>query len=297
MNTLREPWLDPTRHFPEYRELDLYDRAKRLSFVEPAPEAAATLPPPMAASVESLRHAQHALDDHLAARDPLLGEGRSSWQRYLDLPRKTATDKLVAEVFRILRIVRVAASHAQGHVEQREGLIEFACTFNRCALSVSMTESGLALLTTFVSYFLQAPELPYSEAYIELMLGQYFTDIVAEIKKFADEDRILFQFQHAGYFNRHFRYDCDNPHLHFEGDQVRFEINKLHANPTVYPLDFYCMLDEHLHIVPVEALRDGRLPHAQLSAWRARCAEGASLPASFRHRFVRERMIVGQPMT
>jgi hypothetical protein len=120
---------------------------------------------------------------------------------------------------------------------------------------------------------------------------------VAEIHKFADEDRILYQFHHPAFFNRHFRYDCDNPHWLAEPEYFEFQINTVHKNAILYPIDFYVMYDEQLHIVPVEALRDRRLPKDQLPAWRARCRDGASLPSHFRRRFVRELMVVGQPMT
>ncbi|MET0386502.1 MAG: hypothetical protein ABW321_11115 [Polyangiales bacterium] len=285
------------RHATEYRELDLYDRAKRLSFRERSePESPASVTTRIAAA----RFAQHALDDLLAAREPALSEGVTSWQRYLALPRATRIDKMVAEVFRIMRILRIALAHPSGHCDLRNGLVELSCTFQRCALSLSLTETGLDLLVGFIDYFLQASDgfsLPYSAAYHERMLGQYFTDIVAEIKTFADEDRILYQFMHPAFFNRHFRYDCDNPRVHWHDDHCELELNALHKNPLLFPIDFWIIDHERLHIVPVEVLRDGRLPLAELPRWRARTQDGQRLPSSFRSRFVRQRMIVGQPMT
>ena len=63
------------------------------------------------------------------------------------------------------------------------------------------------------------------------------------------------------------------------------------------PSIFFVVLDDTLHIIPVEALRDGALPLADLSRWRARTPDGLTLPAHFRPRFGREMMVVGQPMT
>lgn len=285
------------RHLTEYRELDIYDRSKHLVFEPDDTRASDRVAENIAARVSALRVSAHALSDHLAARDPLLGEATGSWQRYLALPRKTLTEKMVAEVFRILRIVQVAATHAQGLVSVEQGLLTFDCTFNRCALAVSLTETGVELLGAFVAYYLEASRSPYSETYCEWMLGQYFTDIVAEIKKFADEDRVLYQFAQRGFFNRHFRYDCDSPNVRMESEYCEIQINKLQSDPVSFPFDFYLIVKETLHIVPVEALRDARLPLDKLPLWKVRTPDGLSLPSSFRGRFVRERMIQGQPMT
>ena len=57
------------------------------------------------------------------------------------------------------------------------------------------------------------------------------------------------------------------------------------------------MHDDLLHIVPVEALTDGRISETDITSWRAVLADGMTLPASFRHRFAHEPIPVNQPMT
>jgi hypothetical protein len=278
---------------PEYRHIDLYDKKKKLVFLDDsAAENSAQL-----SLLNAVRIVQVALDDHLSAQDALLGESVSSWQRYLSLPRTSQTDKLVAEVFRILRIVRICVTHAQGHLEVRDGLIRMSCNFGGCMLSLNITSAGLGLLGSFVVYYLESFAQPHGETYVEWMLSQYFTDLVDEIRKFSDEDRVLFQFQRKAFFNRHFRFDCDHPRVSQSDDHYTFEIGKFHADRAVYPIDFYVVLDNCLHIVPVEALKDGRLACEQLPRWKARCPDNESLPGKYRHRFVRDRMVVGLPMT
>lgn len=278
---------------PEYRQIDLYDKKKKLSFLaEPSDDGRGPFD-----LVNAVRLVQVALDDHLRARDPLLSEDVSSWQRYLGLPRKAQTDKLVAEVFRILRILRISTTHAQGHIEIRDGLICLSCTFGRCALSLNITEAGLGLLGSFVVYYLESLSQPYSETYAEWMLGQYFTDLVGEIKRFADEDRVLYQFQPTAFFNRHFRFDCDNPRVRYVDGHLEFDIGKFHDDRSVFPVDFFVVLDNQLHIVPVEALSHNRINGDRLPLWKARCPDNLSLPERYRSRFVRERVVVGLPMT
>ncbi|MDR3324195.1 MAG: hypothetical protein LBS89_08340, partial [Zoogloeaceae bacterium] len=103
------------------------------------------------------------------------------------------------------------------------------------------------------------------------------------------------------YFNRHFRFDCDNPKWEQEEGNWRIDIGAKYRDPARYPIDFYLLTEDALSIVPVEALKDGVLPAAECSRWLAKnvtgSAEGGILPAEFAMRFSREDMVVGLPMT
>ena len=276
---------------PEHRQIELYSKRKKLAFGDSPPAGS----PP--AGTFGLLAAGMMLEAHLAGGDPLLMESQSSWHAVLALPRKTVTDKLVAEVHRILRIFRITSFHREGRLETSDGLVRMACNFDRCALALTITSAGLDLLGAFVHLFLDAPNQPYGEAYVERLLMQYFTDIVGEIHKFADEDRVLYQFRSPGYFNRHFRFDCDNPRCHADDDGYRFEIGAAYADANRYPIDFFFTHGDDIHIIPVEALKDGSLKQGELSRWRAREPFRKQLPTTYQQRFGREVMVVGLPMT
>lgn len=276
---------------PEYRQIELYTKKKKLNFAEPEP---------VDARLDRLllaRLAFHLLEDHFAVTDELLLEGRNSWQRYLGLPRASTVDKVAAELYRILRIAHIASLHAQGHREVRDGLVRLGCNFGRCALDLNITPAGLELLAGAVHCYLDSFRQPYPEAYVEALLMQYFFDIVGEIRKFADEDRVLYQFRQKYRFNRHFRFDCDNPKVVQEAETWRIEIGPGYRDPARYPIDFYLSYEDSLCIVPVEALREQCIAVAELPRWRARGIAGDRLPARFALRFGREDMIVGLPMT
>jgi hypothetical protein len=286
-HTLGQNW-----QLPEYRQIELYTKRKKLSFRESPATGGEGMPDifgPLSAAM--------LLESYLDSADAELFEGKTSWAKYLALPKRSASEKLVAEVFRTLRIFRIAATHAQGKLEARDGLVRAACNFQRCALALNITPVGLTLLESFVFCYLDSFRQPYGEAYVEALLTQYFTDIVGEIHKFADEDRVLYQFRPKfPYFNRHFRLDCDNPRYTADVDHFQFEIGASYSDPVRYPIDFFVPLDEGLHIIPVEALANGRLATAELPRWRARSGND-ELPADFRMRFGRELMVVGLPMT
>jgi hypothetical protein len=119
----------------EYRQIELYSKKRK------SPPVAEARPDTVdgQAELRALSLAFQRLDDHFFAADPLLGEGRSSWQRYLELPRRHTVDRIAAELYRILRICRIAALHQSAHREWRDGLLRLSCTFNRCALSLNLT--------------------------------------------------------------------------------------------------------------------------------------------------------------
>lgn len=278
---------------PEHRQIELYSKKKRLAFAdEPPPDPLAAVRPLLVEACQMFS----LLDTFCESRDPKLEE-KAGWERYLALPREKQGDKLVAEVYRILRVLRLSLVHRQGYIEIAEGLIRAGCNYKLCAQSISLSPTGIALLNAFVRYYLRSFAEPYGDAYVEAMLAQYYVDIVAEIHRFADEDRVLFQFRQTLPFNRHQRLDCDNPKISRDEGFYSFDISSMYRDSLRYPIDFFLVIDNQLHIVPAEALRDCRLPMAEMPRWLARSEDGVSLPASYRLRFGREKVVVGLPMT
>jgi len=278
---------------PEYRQIELSTKRKKLNFAEPPAASSEGPKPPNSLSTLT---AFALLDAALESRSPDL-EGLALWQKYLALPRKTGKDKLVAEVYRILRIYRSVVLNAGGALEVENGIVKGSCTHRCCALSLWISPIGLKLLESFVHHALDLERQPYSDAYAEALLMQYFLDIVVEIKKFADEDRVLYQFRRKYHFNRHFRFDCDNLKYEFEGERLVIDIGERFRDKASFPIDFYLIVQDKLYIVPHEALQDQGLLRSELPAWAAKTSDGFSLPFDFQTRFGRETMIVGLPMT
>ena len=278
-------------HLPEYRQLELYSKNKKLSFADESAAAQSQFRGSFSTST-----AYSVLDALLVSQQAEIAE-LPSWKKYLALPKTSGTGKVVAEVFRILRIYHLAWVLPTGRVEIEDGIVRVHCVFERCSLSLNISPVGLELLESFVFYYLDSFRQPYSAAYVEAILIQYFADIVAEVKGFSDEDRILFQFRQTMPINRHFRFDSDNPRYQIEDEMLVIDMGKMHANADRYPLDFYLPFRDVLHIIPVEALKQGKLPIDQLSRWQARAEDGMTLPERFRDRFGRVKNVVGLPMT
>jgi hypothetical protein len=276
---------------PEYRQIELYSKRKALVFAADEPQQDL-----ITDELRGVFSAFMVLDSYVQSRTPD-SDGKTTWQRAAGMPRGTMSERVVAELYRILRVAWSVAFTPQGRITIDDGIIWFNGTVHKLALQLAITPIGLQLLESATAYYLESLRQPYPEAYVAAMLSQYFFDISGELKRYFDEDRVLYQFRRTGRFNRHARFDCDNPKTEVEGDFLRIEISPLYRDATLYPIDFFIVYRDILYIIPVEALTDGALPFAELDRWRARTPDGLTLPAAFRQRFGRETAAINQPMT
>ena len=107
----------PTRlSLPEHRQIELYTRKKTLAVSTAGPHLAE------AARIAGACTASLLLQVIFEADDPA-NESRSTWDIYRALPRNSSGERAMAEVFRILRIVRKVALHRQGTVVAEGGLL------------------------------------------------------------------------------------------------------------------------------------------------------------------------------
>lgn len=277
---------------PEHRQIELYSKKIRLDVAKaPAidPALMADLAPALAAFL--------ALDAHVARSMPA-GIPADSWGRYRHLASGDYTARIVGEVYRILRVLREVLVHdARAAAWRDDGIVAVEGIVGKEVMALHATPAGLRLLASAVAYYLDAATGPYPAIYVESMMACYYGDIVNEVRKFTDDRRSLYQFRAKCRLNRHFRFDCNNPKAALDDTSVTFDIGAFYADAGLYPIDFFLVLSGVLYIVPSEALLDRALPRADLDLWRARLAEGASLPASFADRFAYEPVIVNQPMS
>lgn len=287
---------------PEERELEMYSGKRRTL---PAGANADSLPVHSEARIDERLlpwldgpwQLLHLLEASFALAPDGQLEGTSSWQRYLSLPRRNLSEKLVAESYRLLRIVRVALLHPQGQVKgrwTREGapeLIRLGCHANAYPLQLGITPVGLQLLQSLLLYYLQERDAKQvGPAYLEAMLQSYFTDLVGELRGFEDEDRALCQFRPGIGLNRHWRLVCHNPRYRVEEGYCLLQLGPRFAEGGSHPIDFILRLNDTLYRVPMEALvaRPGSqetLRHAialqALAGWQIQAGDaGADLHSS-----------------
>jgi hypothetical protein len=240
---------------PEHRQIELYTKRRALNFLDPPPPEEAPMD-----RIAAVCRAALAFEAHYAGLHPT-SLPLTAWKRCQELPRGTQAEMILAELYRVLRVVRKVAFHAHGHVDMRDGVVCLNGAIDLCALSLEITAAGLDLLEKAVAYYFSSLTSPYPEAYVEAMLVEFFSDIVGEIKRFADEDRILCQFRRRAPFNRHFRFDCDNPKADYDSEFVQFEIGPLYRDPARYPIDFFDVLERF----PLALIRDSTSRSSALS--------------------------------
>lgn len=278
---------------PEHREIKLYSNSAGIRFMGDDRGISRNLPIP---GLLSTGVAFMLLDAFLESRNPGL-EGKNPWERYQVLSGKSRTDKLVSQVYRMLRLFRMGLLHPGGIIEESRGAIRAGCTANATVYSLIITRSGLSLLESFVLCYLNSFRQPYGEAYVEALLSQYYSDITNELKKFHDEDADILRFRKKFEFNRHFRLDCGNPRYTARGARLAFEIMDSFNDPVRYPIDFFIMVDGELYIIPVEALIQKELPLEELASWKARVIDGKMGSSQLQLEFGYENLSDGGPMS
>jgi len=277
----------------EHREIKLYSNGAGVQFLRDDRGIPCDHPIPGALTPGV---AFMLLDCYYESRDPGL-EGKTVRERYLALPRGTRAEKLAAQVYRVLKLYHMALIHPAGVIEDSRGVIRAGCTERGTAFCLIVTKSGLALLEAFVTSFLNSFRRPHGEAYVEALLSQYYADITNEIKKFHDEDADVLRFRKKYEFNRYFRLDCGNPKYVIKDGQIVFEIADPFYNPQSYPIDFFVMVNEELHVIPVEALTDKKLSLSELPDWKARVIDGKSASSQLHLEFGYETVSNGGPMS
>ena len=279
-------------NLPEHRDLKLYSNSSGYQLLGDDQGCPGDLPQPRL--LDPLA-AFTLLDSYFESRNPDL-EGKTYRQRYLELPRADRIDKLVGQIYRLLRIYRMALLHPDGVIEQSRGYLRAACVTRGTAFNLILTKAGLTLAQDFVTCYFNLLRLPYGEAYREALLSQYYVDLATEVKKFHDEDADLMRFHNRYQFNRHVRFDCGSPKYVIQGERLVFELADSYCNPLRYPIDFFILVEDQLHIIPIEALQDKGLPLAELPRWREQKIDANQASAQWLLKFGHKTTSNGGPM-
>jgi hypothetical protein len=253
-------------HLPEIRKLDLSPNLKLGVQVLPLLSDKPNLEP-FAGFFDPWRSFL-LLDCFFESIYPYI-EGKSSREKYLALPKRNRTERIVAEIYRILRIYSMACISKDGKITYENNRVCINLVTNPTVYSYRIFKPGLELLTSAVVYYLSSLDKLDPPAYVEAMLSSYYIDINDQIRDFHDEDCDVLVFRTKFTINRHFRFASGNAKFVFDGGFVSFEIDEFHKNAGVFPIDFYFDFDQELHIVPVEALDNGKLPVSELTNWKA----------------------------
>ena len=240
---------------PEQRELEMYTSKRRTGTSETMVDADARIRHELLPHVMPSWLTLQLVEASFTLGDGTHLEGMTSWQRYLALPRKSVAQKVIAESYRLLRIVRVSLQHPAGELKGTEQRIELGCNTNAYPLQLVISAVGLRLLDSLCHYYLRAQlQHDVGPAYLDAMVLAYFTDLVAELRGFEDEDRALCQFRPSVVLNRHWRLACRNPRYRVDEGYCLLQLGPRYADGQTHPIDFFIRLNECHYRVPMEAL-------------------------------------------
>ena len=264
---------------PEFRQIELGGaRRPILSFAEPD-----LVDPETVVAVAGVCRACAGLE--------VVFDADRSWdeerpQRALFLPR-TRAERAAGELYRRMRLVRMIAFRPAARIEQRDALVYLGIDVGKEIHETEITVAGLRLLELAASKLVEFRDAPYPDAWVEAYVTTLLADATGETRAFHDEDDDLRLFRPPFPFNRHQRFDNENPRSRFVDDALEIDIPEAYTNAAVFAIDFHVVVGDLLHLIPVEALMNGRLPRNEIDRWRARVPDGRTLPADFRRRFTR----------
>lgn len=269
----------PRSASPEFRRIEFGTRRPVLNFADPEPFDRATVAE-VAAVVRADAVLRSVLDGGQA-----WDIGSSSWERYARHPRATRAERVAGELVRRLRLVSAIALREGARAERRDALVYLGVDVGKEIYEIEITSAGLALLELAAHKLIEFRDTIYPEAWVEAYLMTLAGDITAEIAAFHDEDNVPQQFRPSIPFNRHARFDCENPRSRIVDGGLEIEIPEAYKNVAVFAIDFHTVVDEHPCVIPAEALENGRMPLSEVPRWRARTNADGAYPDRFRRRF------------
>ena len=207
---------------------------------------------------------------------------------------------MTAKLYRVLRVLRLVTFHPHGHVEIEDGIVKFNGAVNKVALSLrSFPQPALSFWNRPSPIISTRCGRPIHEPISRRCSSDISRTSSPRSSASGDEDCMLYQFRPKYAFNRHFRFDCDNPRRRRRRTALSLiETGPAHGDAALYPIDFYVTANDALHIVPAEALCA-----TESCRWRSSIDGAPAFPRAARCRpisacvFARETPAPNQPMT
>ncbi|MBM9614110.1 hypothetical protein JWJ90_07395 [Desulfobulbus rhabdoformis] len=255
------------RRLPEYRELEMYTNSSVIQLCDPecAEENNGWNIPQVMDALEAFSF----LDGYWESVKPQFA-GLPPEQRFIRLEPRTQTERIMGQIYRILKIIRQGIAAPDVRIQTGRGLFKMNYVAPPYAFALHISFGGLEILTASIVVYLNSFRQWFPEAYLEAMLGQYYEDAANEIKYLSDEIGSVQQFRKKMFFNRHHRLRCGSARYSLTSDSLVIDVGPRYANSFLYPIDFFLQVDGIFHIIPAEALEEGKLPREQLADWQVR---------------------------
>ena len=234
---------------PERSGLEMKDNNTiniKLSFVDSFSQMHSVVPDILETSIFFT-----VFDSYFEAKNPSL-EGASFRSKYLSLPKNNNLEKIVASVYKILKVYRNATVHHFSSIVTSDNLHIINYSFNGTNFKLEITNRGIKILKSFILCFFYYYESLFSDSYLESLFNGYYANVLGEIQEFNDEDgSSLIRFPDSICSNR---YDCDSIKYSISNGELVFRIPDKFNEHTEFPIDIKFTYNGKVHILPVEVL-------------------------------------------
>lgn len=207
------------------------------------------------------------LDAYIDTVNPLL-EGESFRNRYLGLVSNSDKQTILSQVYRILKVLRNAATHSRNSLCVNNGVVTVNYPFRNTQFKLEVSQFGLELIGTVVIYL--AANRLQPEAYMEALLRTFYDDISREIRVIEDEfGTSLENISWGVKLKRGRRIKVENPTVSANNVSIKINVPSLHSTDQQFSnYDFPLSINGVDYLIPAEVLdQKGEIHCNQLMHW------------------------------
>jgi hypothetical protein len=191
-------------------------------------------------------------DSYIESKNQSL-EGLSFRQKYISLPQNTNLEKIIAQIYRILKVCRNAIVHSMSSIVNDGNclLINYVNEKTGTNFRLKVSFKGIKIIKNFILNYLIYQKSRYSNLYKEYLFNSFYNDIIQEIYDFNDEDNKLVNIDSRS-ICRFIRYNCCTIKFTVDDDMIVFNIPDGFNDSIKYPIDIYIEYGKIKYIIPIE---------------------------------------------
>lgn len=169
------------------------------------------------------------------------------------LPQNSLDEKVFRECYRIIRVLRNAAVHAQKEFLTEDNIIKYSSKKGKYEEKIEISSKGIRLLFTyFINYISDDYGYKFTKSHKTMINVSYYNEIGREITDFKDKFKDLEKINNSEPFKNilaRTRYNVLDANYAVDSTKVSFQ-----QPSKYYPIDYSISYENANYLVPIEVL-------------------------------------------